>query len=164
MADVVSLCLPLSIFSIASKFFNSFKLLITAAWPLCTSTLLPRLPPAHSVLSHSHHCKSALMISVSSSGSFSLCMNYSFTCLSPSLQLYSMAAVLSLPIHTSMLLFYCLTRFQNCSDFIVSLYYGLDFYQVFQTDLLHHCMLLVLLVLRVSNDCRTGLPTQLFYS
>ena len=80
VADFVLLYLPLPIFSIASKFFNSCKLLMTAAWALCTLPLYAQVNTCSlSIITFSSLLVSSLIISDNISGSFSLCMNCSLT-------------------------------------------------------------------------------------
>ena len=82
----VSICLSLSICHVAPKFFNSCKLLMTASWVVCTSTLFARINThSHSIIIFSSLLVRSLMVSVSIPESFSQCMNYTFNCLSTSL-------------------------------------------------------------------------------
>ena len=83
VAGFISFHLPLSICSIAPMFPNSCRLLMTAAKALCTSTLSAQVNTCpFDIIIFSSLLVSSLMISVSISESFSLCMNCSFHCLS----------------------------------------------------------------------------------
>ena len=72
----VWLILPLSNFSIVSRFFNSCKLLMTASWVLCTSYLFAHVNKCTlGIITLSSLLVSSLMIFVSISLLFSPCMN-----------------------------------------------------------------------------------------
>ena len=83
VASFVSLCLALSICSKTSRFFSSCKLLMTAVWALCASTLFTQINThSFSMIIFSLLPVSSLMISVCISQTFSPFKNCSFYCLS----------------------------------------------------------------------------------
>ena len=74
-------------------------------------------------------------------------MNCPLSYLSTSLYLHSTTALLSLPTHSSIVLFEEWINLQNCNDFFISLNCGLNFFWGSQKGSSHHCMCLVLLLL-----------------
>ena len=81
-------------------------------------------PAQHIFTSISCIFVSSLIISANMSVSFRPWINCSFNCLSISLYLHSIAARLSLPIHSSEFSPFCLLNLQNCNGFIISLNWG----------------------------------------
>ena len=73
-----------------------------------------------------------------------------------------MAAILSLPIHSSVFSFCCLASLWNCSSFIASLYCSLNLLFNISNIPSSYNMFPALLCIRVSESCRSCLACQFF--
>ena len=71
-----------------------------------------------------------------------------------------MVTILSFPIHSPALSIFCLLSLWNCSDFIVSLYQGLNLLFSVLNSPLHISHFSFLARVSVSNNCSPFLPSQ----
>ena len=155
----LSVCL--TFFVQLQSFLFWVKLLITTILVPWRSTLFDQVSTfSLCMLVLSSHFVSSLIISTSISWSFKPCISCSFSCLSISLWLHLTAAVVFLPIHSSVLSLDCLINLQNCKDFTVSLYRGLNFLLSVSNKPFSLWQASWPSCVRVAISCRLSLPSQ----